>query len=118
MLCTYMPSRQRASLKISHQNSALKCPSRITCFSGDGKCGQNTKAGVYSEVAYFYDWIQYQICQNAVKPPPPEVCANLTDPTEGQSPIKLSSPATVVGSATSLKMAATAVISLAALVFW
>ena len=89
----------------------------LFCFSGDGKCGQNTKAGVYSEAAYFYDWIQYQICQNAVNPPPPEVCANLTDPTEGLSPIKLSSPASSLGSTTPLKVAAMAVLSLAVFVF-
>ena len=83
-----------------------------------GRCGQNKRAGVYSEVAYFYDWIQYQICQKAVNPPPPEICAYLTDPSEGQTPIKLSSPGTGLGSTTSFKVDIVGVLSLAALFFW
>ena len=118
LFSTNTSCRLHVSLKISHHHSALQHPTCIPLPPGDGKCGQNTKGGVYSEVAYFYDWIQYQICQNAVNPPAPEICANLTDPTEGLSPIKLSSPATGLGSTTSLKVGTMGVLSLAALFFW
>jgi secreted trypsin-like serine protease len=37
--------------------------------SGDGECGQNTKGGVYSEVAFFADWVQATICKNAIVTP-------------------------------------------------
>jgi len=82
--------------------------------SGDASvpCGQPVASGVYTETAYFADWIQYTICQNAENPPPAGSC-NITDPTLGQDPIKLSSGGTNIAATTS------AVVSfLALLVLW
>ena len=37
--------------------------------SGIGECGQAESSGVYSEVAYFSEWINTFICENADNPP-------------------------------------------------
>lgn len=42
--------------------------------SGYGDCGQNATSGVYSEVSYFADWIQFHICENAINSPPVAEC--------------------------------------------
>lgn len=46
--------------------------------SGIGECGQNDASGVYSEVAYFAEWIEYTICENAENPPSESGACNFT----------------------------------------
>jgi len=42
--------------------------------NGDGECGQNQKAGVYSDPAHYKDWIQHNICKFAKSPQPLGPC--------------------------------------------
>lgn len=66
--------------------------------SGTGDCGQNQASGVYSEVAYHSDWIQWHICENAVDPLAD--CTNVTEPEyeSGSRAASLAGGAVIAGS--------------------
>lgn len=64
--------------------------------SGTGECGQNDASGVYMEVSFHTNWIQYMICENAENPPNATDC-NITKPDFSGAPSPLLAGSVFVG---------------------